>query len=416
MRSLKLTGQLSEAGRRRLGNGACATVIAAAVCIGTASTVSLQDIAELTGADPSSDSRWLTRLVSVPKGSQHFKADKRLSAYSDFQIQEAMAVKTADAVEVIEQAITAAGNQRINRALKGDRVFKRPVKIFDADKGGRLMASLPENTLLQNADNKIKNHLMQLALDFRPTTVALPSMLGYEVRTAYNVPARRPLTGKMKSVRSAAKLMAKVLAKVKKNEAAAEAVEVSTDTVVAAYAPQEKDIASAFKAVLRPSGTGSTSRIRLNRGDHKWAAKPLPKRAYAAAERRCLAAGVYFEARGESVKGQQAVAQVILNRVKNPAYPNSICSVVYQNKLWRNRCQFSFACDGIRDRIKANKQWSTAKRVASDAIGGKFWLRSVGSASHYHADYVWPRWRRKMKKMTKIGRHIFYRTRKGGWS
>jgi len=416
MRSLKLTGQLSEAGRKRLGNGAYATLIAAAVCVGTASTVSLQDIAELTGANTSSDSRWLARLVSVPKGSQHFRADKRLSAYSDFQVQTAMAVKTADAVEVIDQAIAITGKQRVNRALKGDRVFKSPVNVFDADRGGRLMASLPENTLLRKADNEIKNHLMQLAHDFRPTTVALPSMLGDDVQIAYSVPPRRPLAGKMESVRSAAKLMARVLAKVKKNEAAAETIEVSTDTVVAAYAPQEKDIASAFKAVLRPSGTGSTSRIRLNRGDHKWAAKPLPKRAYASAERRCLAAGVYFEARGESVKGQQAVAQVILNRVKNPAYPNSICAVVYQNKLWRNRCQFSFACDGIRDRIKSNGHWRTAKKVANDAIGGRIWLTSVGSASHYHADYVWPRWRRKMKKMTKIGRHIFYRTRKGGWS
>ncbi len=239
-------------------------------------------------------------------------------------------------------------------------------------------------------------------------------MTGNNDDLAFKVPPRRPLSGKMEQVRSAAKLMAKVMEKVKKNEGVTESIDVNTETVLAAYAPQERDIASAFKAVLRPSG--STSRIRLNRGDHKWAAKPLPKRAYAAAERRCLAAGIYFEARGESVKGQQAVAQVILNRVRNPAYPNSICAVVYQNKYWRNRCQFSFACDGIRDRIRAKKHWSVAKKIANDAVEGRFWLRSVGSASHYHADYVWPRWRRKMTKMTKIGRHIFYRTRGGGWS
>jgi spore germination cell wall hydrolase CwlJ-like protein len=70
-------------------------------------------------------------------------------------------------------------------------------------------------------------------------------------------------------------------------------------------------------------------------------------------EQKCLAEGIYFEARGEKVEGQAAVAQVILNRVRNPTFPNTICGVVYQNDTWRNRCQFSFACDGIRDRINS---------------------------------------------------------------
>ena len=88
---------------------------------------------------------------------------------------------------------------------------------------------------------------------------------------------------------------------------------------------------------------------KLGRGDHAWAANPLPKSAFSAAQQRCLAEGIYFEARGEPVSGQAAVSQVILNRVRNPHYPNTICGVVYQNKHWRNRCQFSFACDRIRD-------------------------------------------------------------------
>ncbi len=414
MRSLNLAGGLTDSGRRRLNQYAYATLVASAVCIGTASTVSLQDIAELTGTDTPEGSRWLTHLISVPSGSEHFKADDRLSAYSSYEVSEAMAVQTADAINVIDQAIAPTGQQRLNRALKGDRVYRQRKPSFDAQKGGRLMARLSSDTLLPKTRVSKNNRLARLANEFRPTTFALPSMSGNNVDLAFQVPPRRPLSGKMQQVRNAAKLMAKVMEKVKKNEGVTETIDVDTKTVLAAYAPQERDIASAFKSVLRPSG--STSRIQLNRGDHKWAAKPLPKRAYAAAERRCLAAGIYFEARGESVKGQQAVAQVILNRVRNPAYPNSICAVVYQNKYWRNRCQFSFACDGIRDRIKAKKHWTVAKKIANDAVAGRFWLKSVGSASHYHADYVWPRWRRKMTKMTKIGRHIFYRTRGGGWS
>src|SRR5690606_5661479 len=123
----------------------------------------------------------------------------------------------------------------------------------------------------------------------------------------------------------------------------------------------------------------------------------------------------YFEARGEPVKGQAAVAQVILNRVRNPAYPDTICGVVYQNKNWRNRCQFSFACDGIKDRVANRQHFRIAQEVAMAVTAGKIWLDEVGTATHYHATYVHPRWAKTMDQVKKIGRHIFYRTFGGGW-
>ena len=134
------------------------------------------------------------------------------------------------------------------------------------------------------------------------------------------------------------------------------------------------------------------------------------------AQQACLARGIYFEARGEPVRGQAAVGQVILNRVKNPAFPSTICGVVYQNKKWRNRCQFSFACDGVHDRIRSTKRYRIAQRVARQITDGDVWLPEVGDATHYHATFVQPRWARTMKKTDRIGRHIFYRTKKGGWS
>ena len=143
---------------------------------------------------------------------------------------------------------------------------------------------------------------------------------------------------------------------------------------------------------------------------------PLPPSAFSEQEQRCLSAGIYFEARGESVKGQAAVAQVILNRVRNPAYPKSICGVVYQNEKWRNRCQFSFACDGIKDRVASRDHYEMAEEVALAVTSGKIWIPEVGSSTHYHATYVRPRWARTMEKMMKIGQHIFYRTYGGGWS
>jgi spore germination cell wall hydrolase CwlJ-like protein len=150
--------------------------------------------------------------------------------------------------------------------------------------------------------------------------------------------------------------------------------------------------------------------------DHSWASKPLPLSVYEPAQQKCLAEGIYFEARGESVEGQAAVAQVILNRVKAPVYPDTICGVVYQNKSWRNRCQFSFACDRVPDRIRNQKAWGVAQRVAAEVTSGKAWNPEIGSSTHYHATYVKPRWAGRMKRMDRIGRHIFYKTYRGGLS
>jgi spore germination cell wall hydrolase CwlJ-like protein len=105
-----------------------------------------------------------------------------------------------------------------------------------------------------------------------------------------------------------------------------------------------------------------------------------------------------------------------LNRVRNPHYPNSICGVVYQNQHWYNRCQFSFACDRIKDRVKNKKLYRLAEHIAAETTAGRIWFPQVGSSTHYHANYVAPRWRKKMKRVGKIGLHIFYRTYGGGWS
>lgn len=194
------------------------------------------------------------------------------------------------------------------------------------------------------------------------------------------------------------------------------------DILATAYAPPEPDYArkSPFASLLgedeEEDENGGRFIPPLASGDHQWMGQPLPAAVFSEDEQRCLAAGVYFEARGESLKGQAAVAQVILNRVRNPTYPNSICGVVYQNDHWRNRCQFSFACDGIRDRIASPRHWSAAQHIAMAVTAGKIFIPEVGSSTHYHATYVRPRWARAMEKMKKIGLHVFYRTHGGGWN
>ena len=127
----------------------------------------------------------------------------------------------------------------------------------------------------------------------------------------------------------------------------------------------------------------------------------------------CLATAIYFEARGESYRGQVAVAQVVLNRVKDYRYPETICGVVFQNQSRRNSCQFSFACDGIPETINDRQSWVQAQDIAKRFTNGELYLTEVANATHYHATYVRPAWAPRMTKLTQIGLHVFYRFRSG---
>jgi hypothetical protein len=128
----------------------------------------------------------------------------------------------------------------------------------------------------------------------------------------------------------------------------------------------------------------------------------------------CLAEAIYFEARGEAVRGQMAVAQVVLNRAFSGKYPNTVCGVVYQNAHRRLHCQFTFACDGIPDIVREPDMWERAQTIAVEMLDGKLWLPEVGKATHYHAHWVRPGWVREMTKMHRLGVHTFYRPRAWG--
>ena len=127
----------------------------------------------------------------------------------------------------------------------------------------------------------------------------------------------------------------------------------------------------------------------------------------------CLTQAVYFEAGFEPAAGKRAVAQVILNRMRHPAYPKSVCGVIYQGSERRTGCQFSFTCDGSLLRSPATSAWRDAGAVAAAALAGHV-EAGVGTATHYHADYVLPKWAFNLAKIEKIGAHIFYRF-PGSW-
>lgn len=127
---------------------------------------------------------------------------------------------------------------------------------------------------------------------------------------------------------------------------------------------------------------------------------------------KCLAEAVYFESRGEPERGQVAVAQVVMNRVFSGYYPADVCRAVYQNANRKFGCQFTFACDNVRDVVTEPEMWKQATRIAADMLDGKVWDDKVGKATHYHAQYVHPRWVREMRKLDRIGEHTFYRPRR----
>jgi hypothetical protein len=124
---------------------------------------------------------------------------------------------------------------------------------------------------------------------------------------------------------------------------------------------------------------------------------------------RCLANAIYFEARSEPVRGQMAVAQVVVNRAFSGFYPNDVCGVVYQNAGRHLACQFTFACDGKSKAIHERGEWARANRIAKQTLDGQIYVPEVAKSTHYHAVYVHPNWVGEMKKMVRFGMHNFYR-------
>ena len=126
----------------------------------------------------------------------------------------------------------------------------------------------------------------------------------------------------------------------------------------------------------------------------------------------CLTQAIYYEAATEGTDGQRAVAQIVLNRMRHPAYPPSVCGVVFQGAERPTGCQFTFTCDGSLARIPVQSLWKQARRIATESLSGKVFA-PVGHATHYHADYVLPYWADSLDKSIQIGRHIFYRLKRG---
>jgi len=128
------------------------------------------------------------------------------------------------------------------------------------------------------------------------------------------------------------------------------------------------------------------------------------------ADQRCLAEAMYYEARGEGVDGEKAIAEVVFHRMRSAGYPHSVCGVVYQGAALKHACQFSFACSGELQQRKTPGAWARAKRLAAKILGGLIQLGDVTEdAVSFHAVDVEPGWSDRLVKTIQIGNHVFYR-------
>lgn len=190
----------------------------------------------------------------------------------------------------------------------------------------------------------------------------------------------------------------------------AEEAELVADLAAHLAAETERQSESLFAPKLKPAPESVLASMRNEPllKDPKWTLGKASILRDEAKEHKCLAEAIYYEARSEPRVGRAAVADVILNRVQHSLYPDSICGVVYQGSDRATGCQFSFTCDGSMDRPVRKKQWEESEAIAAVILSGMR-LPVSRSATHYHANYVNPRWASKLTPTASIGLHKFYR-------
>lgn len=357
-----------------------------------------QDIIDLLSSQKAEAPRWALALepatftVSIP-------ARYPMQANTASSPKDEMQLTVTSAVSDMKPANVEGLGEIVKSSLPVDLPEK--TRVNRSSKGDRFISMAPDRKMVDRAAGNV--YAMRSLLSNDKKKEEMP-------RVAFVKPQPFTQSEEEKANGGAGPLdLQKVM--MARNAAAA------SFSLISAYAPDSvQDTKEPFDALFgAPKYEQELPPPEDPDNPHWWAQKPLPLSAGSAREQKCLAEAIYFEARGESVEGQVAVAQVVLNRVKNPAYPDSICGVVYQNQHKRNRCQFSYACDGIKDRISSPKAWELAKKLAREVSDGKRFLKMVDASTHYHATYVNPRWAKSMVKRGQVGLHIFYKTHTGGW-
>lgn len=365
--------------------------------------LALQDVSDLVATQGGQRPEWMASLKS--------SAAPTVIAPT-LVLADASAAPADPSVMTAEQGIQSSAIRGLDKVVKDALPTEVPeeIRINRDRKGDRHISMAPDRAMLEQAAGSV---------------YALASLIGTETqkelpRVAFVKP--EPMS-QAETTQLAA--VSKTNRRGKPGDAApmdlqqvmmARNAAAASFSLVSAYAPETaEDTRDPFNALFGAQYEEELPPPEDPENPHWWAQRPLPASVHEAKELRCLAEAIYFEARGESEEGQVAVGQVVLNRVKNPAYPDTICEVVYQNRHKRNRCQFSFACDTIPDRVSEGAPWTRAQRLAKELVAGTQYLKVVDASTHYHATYVRPRWASQMSKRGKIGLHLFYKTYAGAW-
>lgn len=393
--------------------------------------VGYQDIASLLAQQPSVSARWQQHVMSRPFGTIHaaaFNFPRPLGSL----IPESLAAQLTDAslrasVDAPERggriqlaSLNASRAQRdraprselvfpdVNRSSKGD-FLGAPRRTADPLEGAVAQVPFPPYEVEPSPEAHAEWVSAEAKVRFETgaiPTPAFPDEFTDETRTSRLLFSELPLTNGVGAIEPWREGEEPILVDPPDPE-----MKHSTRVDVAS-------LGSASQTAQDDDAGETLANKGEVTGDAKRPKTPaerlgLSEAARAKAE-KCLARAVYFEARGEPERGQIAVAQVILNRVFSGYYPSDICGVVYQNAHRHLACQFTFACDKVRDVIRDSEAWERATRIAAGTLDGKLWLSDVGKSTHYHATYVQPAWARTMRKLSKIGVHMFYRPARWG--
>ena len=411
--------------------------------------VGYQDIASLLARQPGVAERWQKRVFSAastiqvatysfgrPIGTSVPHPASYILASLDNRGMDITGSVTRNPIQQPPPRYQAADFPKVDRTLKGDRLVTTPPdaaapaagapaledpSVSNASVRGAKTAAAPLDPELQEALRAppLTAYDVSLSLEAQPlddlkaapdtSPIALqpaPSHDGFSVKTASLFFGSGSLGGSAENI---------------------ERWQPGEEPLIVMPAlpdPDLKVMASLPPAADQPSKAADSGESIAAKGevnsDNQRARTPaerlglLDGKARAKSE-KCLADAVYFEARGEAVRGQIAVAQVVMNRTFSGFYPSTVCGVVYQNKHGRPfECQFTFACDNIPDVVTEPDMWDRAKKIAKAMLDGELWLPEVAKSTHYHAYWVHPSWVNEMKKMYKFGVHTFYRPRAWG--
>jgi spore germination cell wall hydrolase CwlJ-like protein len=407
--------------------------------------IGYQDIASLLARQPGVAERWQKRVFSAastiqvatyslgrPIGTSVPRAPRLLLASLDSHGSDITSSVTRNPLVKAPLRYQASDFPKVDRTVKGDRLVVPPPQmpapvsvtpaIEDPATSNASVAGAKTATSSPQLERAPLDAELQAALSAPPLAqydASVPAddlKLSRDASPLEPAPSRDGFSVKTASLFFGSSSLGAAAERIERWQPGEEPLIVLPD-------PDMKAMATLPSSGEDPSTATETAQSIAAKGevnsDNQRAKTPAQRlglfddKARAKSE-KCLAEAVYFEARGEAVRGQIAVAQVVMNRTFSGFYPNTVCGVVYQNKHRHYACQFTFACDNVADTVREPDMWDRAKKIAKAMLDGQLWLPEVAKSTHYHAYWVHPSWVSEMRKTYRFGVHTFYRPRAWG--